>query len=99
MLLIAVGWTATEFQPAGQPDPVAATPDWRRTSEGWVKVGAAGAAGLEAASPAPARDPALHPGAVAAFLLLVGSLCLALFERPVVALHKTESVSRSEHPV
>jgi hypothetical protein len=82
MLLIAILWTATEFQPAPQPAPVAAGPDWRRTSEGWIKVGSSGAAGLDVATPQPAEDPALHPAAVTAFLLFAGLLSLALFERP-----------------
>ena len=80
LLLLATLWTATEFESASQPVIDSAGPEWRRTSEGWVKVGIAGAAGLAVADPKPVQDPALHPGAVAAFMLLGGLLSLAAFD-------------------
>lgn len=85
VLLTAIGWSATEFQPAPQPEPTVIDPDWRRTSEGWIKVGARGAAGLNMAAPNPAQDPALHPGVVAIFVLLAGVLSLMTFDRPIRA--------------
>jgi hypothetical protein len=84
LLLSAIVWTATEFQSARQPEKVAAAgPEWRRTTEGWIKVGSLGASGLKASDPQPVQDPTLHPAAVAAFSLLAGVLSLAWFERPL----------------
>jgi hypothetical protein len=88
LLLIAILWTATEFQPELRPEPTAAGPEWRRTSEGWVKVGRSGASGLTAADPQPAPEPALHPAAVAAGLLFAGVFFLGLFERPGKVVHE-----------
>ena len=81
LLLFAILWTATEFQPEPRPASIARGPEWRRTSEGWIKVGSSGPADLGVAKPKPVQDPALHPAAVAAFMLLGGLLTLAAFDR------------------
>jgi hypothetical protein len=90
LLLIAILWTATEFHPAPQPDPITAGPDWRRTTEGWIKVGSLGASGLEETDPRPVQDPTLHPAAVAAFMLLAGLFLLIIFEPRMIAVREDE---------
>ena len=82
LLLFAILWTATEIPSAPDAQPIAAGPEWRRTSEGWVKVGSLGASALTVANPQPAANPTLHPAAVAGFLFCVGVLSLVLCERP-----------------
>jgi hypothetical protein len=78
VLLMAIGWLAVEIELGGARPPEAAGPEWRRTSEGWIKVGTSGPRGLVRHESQPAGEPALHPGLVAAFLLLAGVLSLAL---------------------
>jgi hypothetical protein len=90
LLLIAIVWTASEFQPAPEPRPIATGPEWRRTTEGWIKVGSLGASGLDQANPQPVKDPLLHPAAVTAFMLLTGVLFLVLFEPAATAAHEGE---------
>jgi hypothetical protein len=86
VIVIGLGWLATNIQIGGEP--VAAVersvgPEWRRTSDGWIKVGSSGASALNRPSPQPkpASEPPLHPGIVAVFMLLAGVLSLSLFER------------------
>jgi hypothetical protein len=69
---------------------MAAGPEWRRTSEGWIKVGSLGASGLNQANPQPVKDPMLHPAAVGAFMLLTGVLFLGLFEPAAMEVRKGE---------
>ena len=96
-IVVALGWLAANIQIGGEP--VAAIersvgPEWRRTSDGWIKVGSAGAAALNRPSPQPkpAPEPPLHPGIVSIFMLLAGVLSLSLFERhpsaPLLALRR-----------
>ena len=82
VLLVAVGWTAAEMPLADPPTARSSDPEWRRTAEGWIKVGPAGVAALSRPLREVRTEPALHPGVVAAFLLLLGFGSLLLFDRP-----------------
>ncbi len=79
--LMRVGNAAewSDFQPTdGRP---ATDSGWRRTSQGWIKVGPLGAAGLLPSPSSPTSiDPPLHPGVLAMFLALASVLGLVLFE-------------------
>lgn len=80
-VLIGMGWLAAEIPVGGKPVEQPQGPAWRRTSDGWIKVGSSGAAVLNGPNPRPAAEPALHPGIVAVFMLLSGVLSLSFFER------------------
>ena len=82
VLLVAVGWSAAEMPLADPPRAHSSDPEWRRTAEGWIKVGPAGAAALSRPQREVRPEPALHPGVVAAFLLSLGLASLLLFDRP-----------------
>jgi len=82
VLLVAVGWSAAEMPLADPPSPRSADPEWRRTTEGWMKVGPAGAAALTRPQPELRAEPAVHPSLVAAFLLSLAVSALLLFDRP-----------------
>jgi hypothetical protein len=92
VLVVAVGWCLAEVHIAGDSaqgvtDGLANSelhgsgPEWRRTSEGWVKVGADGAAGLVTPQTEPAKPPRLHPGLLSAFLLAAALVSLIWFDR------------------
>jgi hypothetical protein len=80
-VLLGLGWLVAEIPTGGKPVEQPQGPAWRRTSEGWIKVGSSGAAVLIRPNAQPAAEPALHPGIVAVFMLLSGVLSLSLFER------------------
>jgi hypothetical protein len=86
LLLVALGWWTADSDWGAEPAPAAASgPQWRRTTDGWIKVGSGGASALDRPAPQRAAEPALHPGVVAAFMLLAGVLSLSLFDaRPLV---------------
>lgn len=73
-LLMTVGWVATEM-PVGEPLRVGlANTDWRRTRDGWQQPTWLGAS-------IPAREPALHPGVVGVFQMLVSLMALVGFSK------------------
>ena len=80
-LVLGLGWLTADIHFAEKSDERVHGPEWRRTSQGWIKVGHAGAAALDRPIPQPAAEPALHPGIVAIFMLLSGVLSLSLFEQ------------------
>ncbi len=80
VLLMALGWLGVEIQLGSQRSSEVAGPEWRRTSDGWIKVGASGAAALTRPDSPPASEPVLHPGLVAAFVLSAALLSLAFFD-------------------
>ena len=81
MLVVAVGWCLAEVPIAREPTPTAFGPEWRRTNEGWVKVGGDGAAGLVTPQTEPAKPPRVHPGLLSAFLLAAALVSLLWFDR------------------
>jgi hypothetical protein len=80
-VLLGLGWLAAEIPTGGKPVEHPQGPAWRRTSDGWIKVGSSGAAALNRPKPRPASEPALHPGILASFILLSGVLSLSHFEQ------------------
>jgi hypothetical protein len=80
-VILGLGWLATEIHFGGQAVERSGGPEWRRTNDGWIKVGSSGAAALNAPKPRPAAEPAIHPGILTVFLLLSSVLSLSLFER------------------
>lgn len=80
LLLFAALWTATELPSPPQPAAAVTGPEWRHTSEGWIKVGASGAAGLGETKIQPVEEPAIHPAALSAFMLFGGLFSLAAFD-------------------
>jgi hypothetical protein len=80
-VLLGLGWLAAEIPLEGErPIVDSSGPEWRRTSDGWIKVGNHGAAALDRPNPRPAREPSLHPAVVSIFMLLSGVLALSLFD-------------------
>jgi hypothetical protein len=81
-VVLGLGWLAAEI-PLGGEKPIADStgPQWRRTSEGWIKVGDTGSAALSRPNPQPASEPPLHPAVVAVFILFSGVLALSLFDQ------------------
>jgi hypothetical protein len=93
-VLVGLGWFAAEIPIVGEPvsaNERSGAPKWRRTSDGWIKVGTSGAAALNPPNPQAASDPSLHPGIVAVFMLLSGVLSLSLFERPRIVTGEMQS--------
>jgi hypothetical protein len=87
-VLLGLGWLAAEIRLEGEkPIADSASPEWRRTSDGWIKVGNHGAAALDRPNPQRAREPSLHPAVVSVFMLLSGVLALSLFDRRPAASH------------
>jgi hypothetical protein len=83
-VLLGLGWIAAEIHIGGEVVEAieqSGGPEWRRTNDGWIKVGRSGAAALNRPDPQPASEPSLHPGIVAVFMLLSGVLSLSLCER------------------
>jgi hypothetical protein len=79
MICVTAGWSAAEME-LSRSDARAGEPEWRRTSQGWVKVGGAGPTALKSGPTKPAPEPSLHPGILAAFLLCSALLSLLAFE-------------------
>jgi hypothetical protein len=96
VIVVAVALYLADMPSRGTAPPRATGPEWRRTSEGWIKVGSDGAAGLVAPDPEPAEPPKLHPGLLAAFLLAAGLVALIWFEGSTATtfVEKPERVGR-----
>lgn len=73
-LLMTVGWVATELPVAEPLQAGLANTDWRRTRDGWQQPTWLGAS-------IPAREPALHPGVVGMFQMLVSLMALVGFSK------------------
>jgi hypothetical protein len=99
VLFVAAGWSAAEVELGPEPSRRADEPEWRRTSQGWVKVGGAGPAALQDRPVKPAAEPSLHPGVVAAFLFCCGLLSLLAFERRPGAWGASPMRSSAERPM
>jgi hypothetical protein len=81
VLGVLVGWCLSEAPTPAVAPAASHGPEWRRTADGWIKVGSDGPAGLSSARPEPAKPPKVHPGMVAAFLLAAGLVSLLVFDR------------------
>jgi hypothetical protein len=95
MVCVAAGWSAAEMELGRSAAPRAAEPEWRRTSQGWVKVGGAGPTVLKNRPTEPAGDPRLHPGVLAAFLFCSALLSLLAFEHRAARLAAAKDASVS----
>jgi hypothetical protein len=81
-VLLGLSWIAAEVRLEGDTAiEHTPSPEWRRTSDGWIKVGHHGAAALDRPNPQRAKDPSLHPAIVSIFMLLSGVLALSFFDR------------------
>ena len=62
LLLVAVGWLASELPPTGSASSDGLAADWRRTAQGWQRL-------PMAECDATIRQPSLHPLAAASLEL------------------------------
>jgi hypothetical protein len=88
LLLVVVAWVASELPSPGIVAEVDDTPLWRRTRSGWEHV-----SGLFPVHP---RQPALHPGVVAAAELLLSMAALIALPAGIFPKRRTD-LRRKDH--
>ena len=88
LLLVAVGWLAAEVPLSGTPPATGLQTDWRRTRDGWQRMN-------WLSEEVPLRRPALHPGLVALFVLLLSVTALVAFSTSTARFRRRTILQRN----
>jgi hypothetical protein len=81
LVLVGIGWGACRFEVTQQKSAASEQPQWRRTSQGWIKVGQVGPEALVARPSQAAPRTTIHPAIPAALALIVSVVSLVVFDR------------------